>query len=163
MTLLNRTGIRNAVIHAKRVIHQYLEMPLDHHRLHAVFDRRFGFDLNHALRPAGGAKPTVQGHGAEQEMGLLFTRVQWHHEALHTLGALVQGHLAGIEHRQNAAFDGFGFDVGQHIPRQHVGACWQGCKRAVWAVDTRARTRYARHRRTELRACRHHRRAAGNS
>ena len=50
--LLHCHRITDAVVQAIRVVLQHLQAAFDHHRLHAVFHRCFGPDLDHALRPA---------------------------------------------------------------------------------------------------------------
>jgi hypothetical protein len=52
----------DTVIQAIGIVMQHLQAAFDHHRLQAVFDWRFGPDLNHALRPASQAKRAAQRH-----------------------------------------------------------------------------------------------------
>ena len=56
--LLHAGRVRQAVVKTIRVIMNDRKFSLNHHRLHAVFDGRFGTHFHHAFRPAGRTERT---------------------------------------------------------------------------------------------------------
>src|SRR6185369_10211894 len=148
--LLDVGSLGDAVEQPVLVVVQHGELALDRHRVQRVLHGLAALHLDHAFRPAGQAEGAGQRNGAQQEMGLLFTWFQRHHETLDALGLLVESKLCLVERRQHAIVLDAGLRRSQHRPGHHVAALRQ---RREWAIGTvHARPGAHGHGRAQLRA-----------